>query len=507
MSAGRDAMLIKITPPAAQGVYPRRRLMKELDRLRAHAAVWVSAPGGSGKTTLIASYLKERRLRCVWYQVDAGDADLPSFFHHLALAVRRASPRHRRALPKLTPEYLADADTYARSFFREAGRRLDGSTAIVLDDVQDAGASAPLVRVLRICLEELAGLVPLIFISRSDPPDSLARLRLNGRLACLDWNALKLREEESRALVRMLSGDAAARGNVSRLHRQCDGWVAGLLLLLGASSEPIENEPLDWSSAQPLFDYFATEILAHRDPRMRDFLLLTALFPAFTAAMAEALTEQSNAGQLLEELVGQHHFTERHGQSRASYRYHPLFRDFLREQGARLWNETDRARRLKAAAAILESAGQLEHAQELYLQAREFEAAARVILAQAAELSVSGRLGVLKHSIARLPAPLLASQPWLRYWQGVCHLVSDLMAARADFESAYRAFRDVGDAQGSYLAWAGIVDSFIFLWGNYTPLRARPASRKVVAALPGAVRDRGVQSQSGASAGVCRSAR
>ncbi|WP_129646807.1 hypothetical protein [Peristeroidobacter agariperforans] len=54
--------MIKLTPPASDGVYPRRRLLKELDRLRRHGAVWLAAPGGAGKTTLIASYLQERRL-------------------------------------------------------------------------------------------------------------------------------------------------------------------------------------------------------------------------------------------------------------------------------------------------------------------------------------------------------------------------------------------------------------------------------------------------------------
>ncbi|MBM0106009.1 winged helix-turn-helix domain-containing protein [Steroidobacter sp. S1-65] len=473
MSAGQDALLVKLTPPATEGVYPRRRLMKELDRLRTRAAVWVTAPGGSGKTTLVASYLKERRLRCAWYQVDAGDADLPSFFHHLALAVRRASPRHRRSLPQLTPEYLADVETFARWFFREIGRRLKSSTPLVLDDVQEAGPGEALHRVLRICVEELSGLVPLIFISRADPPSSLARLRLNGRLRCLDWNALKLREDESRALVKLMAGDVAARSNVSRLHRQCDGWVAGLILLLGgASSEPtVEEGKLDWSSAQPLFDYFASEILAHRTPEVREFLLLTALFPAFTASMAEALTGRAGASELLEELVSQHHFTERHGQTQRTYRYHPLFRDFLREQGARLWNETGRSKRLVAAATILENAAQLEHAQLLYLEIRDHEAAARVILAQAPALVAAGRLGVLRNSISQLPASVLENHPWLRYWRGVCHLVSDLAAARADFEFAYRAFRDGGDAQGSYLAWAGVVDSFVFLWGEYIQLR------------------------------------
>src|SRR5687767_14121000 len=85
--------LVKLSPPRLAGVYQRRALFKEIDGLRRHAASWIGAPGGSGKTTLVASYLKARRLRCIWYQVDAGDTDLASFFHYLTLAIVRATGR------------------------------------------------------------------------------------------------------------------------------------------------------------------------------------------------------------------------------------------------------------------------------------------------------------------------------------------------------------------------------------------------------------------------------
>jgi DNA-binding SARP family transcriptional activator/ATP/maltotriose-dependent transcriptional regulator MalT len=257
------------------------------------------------------------------------------------------------------------------------------------------------------------------------------------------------------------------------LHRQCDGWVAGLILLLGGArtDQSGNGGKLDWSSAQPLFDYFASEILARRPPAVREFLQLTALFPAFTEQMAERLTGQSLARELLEELVSQHHFTERHSQPQSTYQYHPLFREFLREQGARSWTHVERARRSSAAAAILEDIGQLDHAQSLYLEAGDIDAVVRLILKQAPALAATGRMGALESAIAQLPDSRLAKQPWLQYWKGVCLLIRDLMAARVCFESAFRSFRKGEDAQGSYLAWAGVVDSFVFLWGEFAQLR------------------------------------
>jgi LuxR family maltose regulon positive regulatory protein len=70
--------LAKTTPPVVHGIVPRPRLFRQLDRGRSCPLTWVSGPPGSGKTSLVASYIETRRLFCLWYQVDSGDKDLAS---------------------------------------------------------------------------------------------------------------------------------------------------------------------------------------------------------------------------------------------------------------------------------------------------------------------------------------------------------------------------------------------------------------------------------------------
>ena len=41
-----------------------------------YALVWIGAPPGTGKTTLVASYLEARHLPGIWYRVDSGDSEL-----------------------------------------------------------------------------------------------------------------------------------------------------------------------------------------------------------------------------------------------------------------------------------------------------------------------------------------------------------------------------------------------------------------------------------------------
>ena len=77
--------LAKLTKPKSANVLLRKRLFKLLDDARNKPVVWITAPPGAGKTTLISTYLEKKKLPCIWYQVDEGDGDIASFFTTWAL--------------------------------------------------------------------------------------------------------------------------------------------------------------------------------------------------------------------------------------------------------------------------------------------------------------------------------------------------------------------------------------------------------------------------------------
>jgi hypothetical protein len=93
----------KVTRPTLPEVYAREKLFKTLDRLRQQPVIWISGPGGSGKTTLVSSYLDSRNLSCLWYQLDEGDKDPATFFYYLSKAAKKAFPHKKSSLPLLHP--------------------------------------------------------------------------------------------------------------------------------------------------------------------------------------------------------------------------------------------------------------------------------------------------------------------------------------------------------------------------------------------------------------------
>src|SRR5512134_218489 len=128
--------LAKITRPSPDGLFPRKRLFQRLDQARIRPVIFITAPAGSGKTCLVTSYLKDRKLPCLWYQVDQGDADLATFFYYMGLAGKKAAPRYKRPLPLFTPEYGLGVPTFTRRYFENLGSRLKPPHVLVFDNYQ-----------------------------------------------------------------------------------------------------------------------------------------------------------------------------------------------------------------------------------------------------------------------------------------------------------------------------------------------------------------------------------
>ena len=91
----------KFTRPRHAGALLRHRLFKAMDAARRHPAVWVAGPPGSGKTTMVSTWLAERGLDSLWYRVHQEDGDPATFFHYFGRAVARktSSSGPRRSSP------------------------------------------------------------------------------------------------------------------------------------------------------------------------------------------------------------------------------------------------------------------------------------------------------------------------------------------------------------------------------------------------------------------------
>ena len=452
----------KFTPPLPDRIHPRTRLFAELDALSAHPVIWISAPGGAGKTTLVASYLAERGITPLWYRVDPADNDIASFFHYLGEGHARLKGADDRLLPLLTPEYQSGEIAFARRFFRELFATLWPSPVLVLDNIEAVDRESGFHDMLQHGLEEVPAGARVIVTGRCPPPARCARLRLTGHLVHLGGDRLQLTDEESRAIIGLLAdGNDLPEEDVRRLQEITRGWVGGLALLLGqggpASRGKVEFDPAHFD------DYFATEVFGHLPRETRTLLLHTAWLSSLRPDTAAALSGIEDAEMRLRDLERRQMFvTARQETDGPVFTCHPLLRAFLQAEATRTLPREALVRLKQATAAVLARDDEPDEAVKLYAETGHWSGLSALVKAQAPELWAQGRHRLLRRWLERLPADCIEQDPWLSCWFGNTDLLTDPRDARRHFETARRGFEEAGDVTGLCLSLTGILDSFMY---------------------------------------------
>ncbi|MCW5622269.1 MAG: hypothetical protein KIS79_14275 [Burkholderiales bacterium] len=457
--------LAKLSPPRIAAPVTRRRLMERLDAMADLPGVWVEGPAGSGKTTLVADHLNQNGRPQFWYHLDEGDRDPSALVSYLIqLAGQAAGDQH--GLPYLTPEHLADLEGFCRQLFRGLYQSLPADAVVVIDNCHRAAVSE-FHTVLRVAFEEVPPGMWLVALSRHHLPAELAKLQANRGLDVLGAAELVLDLRETQQIVSMQRLCTAL--SVEALHQTCGGWVAGLILLLNQRDDHRGNAPLDLSSREALFDYFAGEIFAAADGDMRRLLLHTALMPVVTVDVAREMSGNPQADMLLDALYRKHYFTTRRAGDAPVYTYHDLFRAFLL---ARLQHEmgADELRALRViAAAQLERMGYFMEAIEQYGLLQDVDAIARLVRGHAQGLIDEGRLQTLTDWLQRLPHATVDADPWLVFYRGVSMSLTQPAKAKAMFEHAYELFALAGDPAGQFSAAFGVMEVMLVISATFHP--------------------------------------
>lgn len=458
-------MTAKITPPVLPAVLDRHRLHRVLERGLGGRVTWIGGPPGCGKTTLVASHIRQSRAPCVWYQADAGDNDPASVFHWLTAATAAfAEAGSGNDLPAFSAEKTPGLRNFARLFFRALVARLPVGCVLVFDNVQEIDDDAPFHTVVREGLRELTADKHVVFLSRSDPHPLLAGFSAGRELTFLSWADLRFTDEEAGNLVALVSGRTDVREAAQRLQAIADGWAAGLILLANDTYRRSHGETVDAEASQVpsvLFDYFAAELLAGLDDLERTFLLRTAFPPILTPETAQALTGRADAGQILKRFHRRNLFIVRRDGDAPAYEYHPLFRQFLR-QHVQVTQSAEASASLRlASAAALEETGDIDAAIELFIESAEWSSVERLLSQHGDSLVNQARHRTIARWLRDTPSCVLQARPWLRYWTGVAQMPTSATEALASLTECYLAFRDGGDINAAYTAWAAAAEVLV----------------------------------------------
>ena len=317
--------------PAAPRLIDRGDLVAALDRAATRKVTIISAPAGSGKTSLLRAWAdrpgQPRQLAVVQMQRDQQDAQ--QFWLALLAALRQATGTDSGAEPPAaTPDFNGQA--MAGRVLSELAEARDGVT-LVVDDLHELNSPEAFAQ-LTWLLTSLPPQVHAILTTRHDVRLGLHQLRLAGELAEIRAADLRFSERETRELLDA-SGIILSEAGVALLHQRTEGWAAGLRLAaisLAGHPDP-ERFVAEFSgSDRTVAEYLLAEMLERQPPDVQDLLLRTSLPDRVNGELADLLTGRPGSERILLDLEDANAFVESLDPGRTWFRYHHLFADFLR---------------------------------------------------------------------------------------------------------------------------------------------------------------------------------
>jgi LuxR family transcriptional regulator, maltose regulon positive regulatory protein len=401
-----------------------------LDRAAARKVTIISAPAGSGKSSLLRAWAErpDQRHRLAVLQVRRDQQDAQQFWLALLDAVRHASATAGRAEPQAaTPDFNAPA-MVDRVLSELAGA--GGGTTLVIDDLHELNSAEALAQLTRL-LTNLPPHVHAMLTTRHDLPLRLHQLRLAGELAEIRAADLRFTERETRELLRV-SGIALPEPGVALLHRRTEGWAAGLrlaVLSLAGHPDP-ERFVAEFSGSDRLVaEYLIAEMLEREPADVQDLLLRTSLVDRVNGELADVLTGRSGSERILLELEDANAFVESLDPERTWFRYHHLFGDLLRLELRRTLPAEVPALHRRAAGWFTVQ-GQVADAIRHTQAAGDWPQAARLLADHSFSLTLDGQAQTMQALVRAFPPG--ADHPEL----ALVHAMGDLAQGRLDQAAA-----------------------------------------------------------------------
>lgn len=445
MSAGQEIRPFNETrfgvPVPSDRFVRRPRITALLNSHVSRPVTLVTGPAGTGKTLAVADWTMTGHPRGVvaWLSLDRGDAGLARFWASVTAALAVAAPAALSGLE------IPDAPDQS---FLESLAGNAGGLVLVLDDVQELDGGTALDWLDRVLRWPPAG-IRFVLVARHDPPVSLHRLRLEGKVGELRLADLAFTLAESEELMAG-SGVTLTPAALGRLMETTAGWAAALrmaALTLQVAEDPAQAIERFGGVTFLVSEYLWDEVLRLLPTAYSEFLLKTSITGRLCAPLAVALTDEPRADEMLRTLAREQllaHEVEGTGW----YRTHSLLTEVLR---ARLMSTSpELAQELhRRAARWFEDNGAWTKALAHATASGDWDFAGRMAMRSGAVALFTTDRQPYVEAVSRVPAAVTTDHPEL----AVAHAVAaycrgdrgavEALLARADLTTLPERRRDL----------------------------------------------------------------
>lgn len=402
---GSPLQRLVIQPPNLDGPPMKRTRLTALigEILSSRRILYLVAPAGYGKTTLLAEYAKEA-LQVAWVNCQRIDGDVISFWLHVATSLRLGASlpmKHCQELQESDGEIgiVQLLDAIASDIADEKAPVtiiLNGFHAIENKEIKDS---------ISLFLEVLDPIAKMIIADRSAGHLPDVALTQKNSLFILDKADLALTRQEADAYLEYLGYKTLGDEQRKALYQRSEGWIWGLQLAASANNATAMVAGDD-AVIQPGSDFLGeqlvSEILSPFSQEMKDFAIGTSylrkLYPELCATVMNVTTAEAEV--YLEAFIQQNLFVIL--QEDGTLRYHRLFAEALQEL-ARLNMDGDLYEALGRGVSWLETHGLIFEAAQLLLDAGLPDKCARFMSSHYGDFLKRGDIAATLSLIEKIP--------------------------------------------------------------------------------------------------------
>lgn len=433
--------VLKATPPRMPRAALERAHLRDAFRHRHdRTALTVTAPAGFGKTTLLLQWRRwwhDAGTRVAW--LTAGEDDRPARF---TLALQHAL-RLGGVLGEADDRHAPRRDTIAElTTLLAAIAALGVDVGLVIDEAERLPEDTVRGPLQYLLLNAPANLHVAIG-SRVALPLLLSELAAKDQSFALRTEDLRLRLEESLAILDARLGDRLSLDERARVHAIADGWAIGLQLAISAiESEPDPARAVQHLSARhgAMQEYFVTSLFARLPPETSACLVRASILEHFDAHLFQAVSGCRQPQEMLDRLARETPILSA-GEGTQWIRLHPLARDFLLGKFEKLPPRERSALHTRASSWYAERERWHEAATHAFAAGDDALAqtyAARSLWA----LSTVGKLAEAREWLERLPHSMVAGDTDLRLVAAAVLAFSDRNGEALEFAQDVLTDRD-----------------------------------------------------------------
>jgi len=324
---------------------PRMELLRRFDKASEKRCIYVSAPGGCGKTVSTLLWIQKSGHTPIWLGLDAYDNTPSMFYRFFCTALFSVIPQRSNLSEIIMEPAFNDSpveytiDILSRFSFD------DVKYALVLDDFYFI-TNEDILKSMIYILKRLPLCVTVIILSRSELPRFFEPLKENDKIAFIDASELAFKSDEIRGFFSSY-GHFITEEEADRAFSITEGWAIAVSAL-ALSGKITADHKLEGSF---LYKYIEMQIWDKFDEDLQLFLIKTSIVEEFTERLCKQLTQNPDAGKILNMLCSENLFISRQDDI---YRYHHVFLDFLRLKAEKAVTPGDDALYKKAADHYLE---------------------------------------------------------------------------------------------------------------------------------------------------------